>query len=216
MVEKVAVVGGGVSGIASLWAMRQSSVEVHLYEASSELGGHANTVPYSLGDKTFPVDTGFIVFNKEAYRMSQHSLLLSFGIDRLTSGIANFTTFLDALKVESTPTDMSFGVSRDDGQFEWGSDSFGSFCLDSSNLISPSYWRLLFDILRFNYTAPKVLSQSARLQDPHVSIGEFLKDQGYSQRFADDFLIPMVASPWCIDPDEFASNFPAAKLIRFM
>ncbi|KAI1641601.1 uncharacterized protein F4817DRAFT_52655 [Daldinia loculata] len=38
----------------------------------------------------------------------------------------------------------------------------------------------------------------------------------YSKRFISYFLIPMVAAPWCTDPEEFARTFPAKFLIQFM
>ena len=65
---RIAVVGGGVSGIACLWELRNSPYEVHLFESDDRLGGHANTVTFAGNDKTATVDTGFIVFNKDCYR----------------------------------------------------------------------------------------------------------------------------------------------------
>ena len=47
-------------------------------------------------------------------------------------------------------------------------------------------------------------------------IGQYLRRLNYSKHFIDLFLIPMCAAPWCIDPQEFASSFPAMHLIRFM
>jgi predicted NAD/FAD-binding protein len=51
---------------------------------------------------------------------------------------------------------------------------------------------------------------------PIESIGEYLKKKRYSDQFITYFLIPMMAAPWCIDPDEFARTFPAKTLIQFM
>ena len=66
--KKVAVVGGGISGIGCLWGLRNSHHEVHLYESESRLGGHANTVAFTGNKCQWPVDTGFITLNKETYR----------------------------------------------------------------------------------------------------------------------------------------------------
>ena len=136
------------------------------------------------------------------------------------------------------PTDMSFSVSEDNGNFEWASTSFRAFFGKVSNMFSPWFWRLQFDIIRFNCFATDILSQSPdsstrhpRLyshQDEKVdsnthfrdekleSIGEYLDRQGYSEHFKRYFLIPMVAAPWCIDPAAFCRDFPAITLIRFM
>ena len=58
---KVAIVGSGVSGLAATWLLNEySDHEVHLYEADSRLGGHANTVnfkpPHGFKEP-IPVDT---------------------------------------------------------------------------------------------------------------------------------------------------------------
>ena len=133
---------------------------------------------------------------------------------------------------------MSFSVSEDAGAFEWGSATFRAFFGKISNLFRPWFWRLIFDIIRFNYFATDILSQSSdtggvdlpdtfnddkdhdserHYRDRELEpIGKYLDRQGYSDQFKRYFIIPMVAAPWCIDPEEFANNFPAISLIRFM
>lgn len=66
--RRVAVVGGGVSGIACLWGLRNEDYDVHLFEADSRLGGHANTVPFENDGCSVLVDTGFIAMNETSYR----------------------------------------------------------------------------------------------------------------------------------------------------
>lgn len=66
--KKVAIVGSGCSGIAALWALKDTEHDVYLYEADSRLGGHANTVQWKAGKYSVGVDTGFIVFNTATYR----------------------------------------------------------------------------------------------------------------------------------------------------
>lgn len=42
---KIAVVGGGVSGLSATWALNEHSRhEVHLFESGDYVGGHTNTV----------------------------------------------------------------------------------------------------------------------------------------------------------------------------
>ncbi len=66
--KKVAVVGSGCSGIASIWALQSTEHEVHLYEAKDRLGGHTNTVTWKYNGHETQVDTGFIVMNSATYR----------------------------------------------------------------------------------------------------------------------------------------------------
>lgn len=66
--KKVAVIGGGSSGIAALWALNRTYHDVYLYEAADRLGGRTNTVPWRKGKFVTEVDTGFMVFNANASR----------------------------------------------------------------------------------------------------------------------------------------------------
>ncbi|MAD87259.1 MAG: hypothetical protein CL912_30230 [Deltaproteobacteria bacterium] len=66
LVQKIAVIGGGCSGIAALWALKNSGHDVYLYEADDRLGGHTNNVQWKAGKYTERVNTGFIVLNTAA------------------------------------------------------------------------------------------------------------------------------------------------------
>lgn len=57
---RVAVVGAGISGLASAYELAKSGVEVVVYEAEDTLGGHARTVTIDGVD----LDLGFMVFNR--------------------------------------------------------------------------------------------------------------------------------------------------------
>ena len=66
--KKVAIIGSGCAGIGTLWALKSTEHEVHLYEAADRLGGHTNTVTFKHADEKVNVDTGFIVLNMATYR----------------------------------------------------------------------------------------------------------------------------------------------------
>lgn len=60
--KRVAVVGSGVAGLACAWALNEhSDHDVVLFEANDYVGGHTHTVNFNHGDRTTPVDSGFIV-----------------------------------------------------------------------------------------------------------------------------------------------------------
>ncbi|PSR70462.1 hypothetical protein PHLCEN_2v13613 [Hermanssonia centrifuga] len=221
---KIAVVGSGVSGLAATWVSRHTSWqvnayglnlqqllnefsdhEVHLYEADSRPGGHANTVSFKQpGNKSgsqVDVDTGFIVFNPSTY--------------------PNFLRFLrlyPSLKSAILPTEMTFSVSRDGGAFEWAGKNLWSVFCQPARLLDRRMWRLLYDVLRFNACARRlVMAQSRKGENElNMSIGEYLEKEGYSDAFRDDYLIPMTAAIWSTPPDKCALDFPAYTLIQFL
>ncbi|KAI1497402.1 amine oxidase [Biscogniauxia marginata] len=206
--KKVAIVGSGCAGIGALWALNRTHHDVYLYEAADRLGGHTNTVEWKKGKFKTLVDTGFIVLNTATY--------------------PNFINFLRKINVPTVPTEMTFGVSRDRGKFEWAGTSLDSLFCQRKNLFSPRMWRLIFDIIRFNQFALDLL----RGEDDHHSsskpngikpssrstetIGQYLDRQGYSDTFRNDYLIPMAAAVWSTSPDKCALEFPAITLVRFM
>ena len=85
---------------------------------------------------------------------------------------------------------MTFSVSRDLGTFEWaGKNLFTVFC-QIKNLFDPAMWRLVWDVLRFNASAVKLLRDVEReKEDPNLSIGEYLRREGYSAGFRDNYLV---------------------------
>jgi len=110
---------------------------------------------------------------------------------------------------------MTFGISRDKGAFEWSGSSGASLFAQHSNILKPSFWRMIFDIVRFNQFALDLLSTSIPLSTD-LTIGEYLAKEGYSNAFRDDYLIPMTACVWSTGPDKCALEFPALTLVRFM
>lgn len=206
--KKIAIVGSGCAGIGAAWALKDSDVDVHIFEKSSRLGGHTNTQPWKHDKEEVPVDTGFIVLNTATY--------------------PNFIRFLKEVGVDTTLTEMTFGVSRDHGAFEWSGEARGIFA-QRRNLLRPEHWRMIFDIIRFNQFALDILADEdedglERLGSPlegrqraaEMTIGQYLIREGYSQSFRDDYLIPMTAAVWSTSPDKCSLEFPAKTLIRFM
>jgi predicted NAD/FAD-binding protein len=95
---RIAIIGGGISGLTAAHLLCDDH-EVTLYEANDYLGGHTNTVDVTLDGLTWPVDTGFIVFNERTY--------------------PNFIRLLDRLGVASQPSVMSFSVSSEKDGLEY-------------------------------------------------------------------------------------------------
>ncbi|OJT09895.1 hypothetical protein TRAPUB_13638 [Trametes pubescens] len=133
----------------------------------------------------------------------------------------NFINFLNMypdLAKRILPTEMTFAVSRDMGAFEWAGNNLATVFCQPSRLLDPNMWRLIYDVLRFNASAQKLLLELERngVQDEETSIGDYLEQHGYSDSFRDNYLIPMTAAIWSTPPDKCALDFPARTLIQFM
>lgn len=126
---------------------------------------------------------------------------------------ANFINFLKEANVPLDPTPLTFAVSRDDGLFEWASASPASLFCQPANFLSPRFWRMLFDIVRFNHFAVDLLAGD---DGDRGSVGEYLEREGYSAAFRDDYLIPMTAAVWGTGPGRCALDFPVVTLVRVL
>lgn len=186
---RIAVIGSGISGLtcARLLAPRH---DVTIFEAEARVGGHTNTVSVSIGDERHEIDTGFIVYNERTY--------------------PNFTRMLDALRVETMPTSMSFSVRSDRDRLEYNGTSLNGVFAQRGNLLRPGFLRLLYDILRFNNAGAVDLE--------HVPSGQTVKDyvaeRGFSKQFSEQYLFPMGAAIWSCPFDDFA-RFPIRFILEF-
>lgn len=193
---RIAVVGSGIAGNAAAWILSQR-YQVTVYERNSRAGGHSHTVTIDYDGKQIPVDTGFIVYNELNY--------------------PNFTAMLAHLGVATVPSNMSFSLSADRGRFEWkgGGDGLVSMLqglfAQRANLLSPSYFRMLLDILKFNETSIRDLKSGALSGMP---LGEYFNRAGCSPRLLRDYLAPMGAAIWSTSADDILS-FPAENFVAF-
>lgn len=188
--HRIAVVGAGISGLASAWLLSQQH-DVTLFEAGAYLGGHTNTVDVTLEGHTHPVDTGFLVFNDKTY--------------------PNLIALFQHLGVASVPTEMSFAVSLQQPDLEWAGSTLGTVFGQKRNLLRPHFWAMLADILRFNRESTAWL---ARNTDSTRSLQDFLDAGGYSRAFADWYLLPMAAAIWSCPTGQMRA-MPLATFVRF-
>ncbi len=186
---RVAVVGGGVSGLAcAYWLHRTHDVTV--FEAADRLGGHSHTVRVDLADETHHVDTGFIVYNEPNY--------------------PRFAGLLRQLGVATQPSEMSFSVSAGARDFEYRGDGWRLWA-QPSNALRPSFQRLLADVLRFNHDARLLLAGGA---DPGT-LGDLVAAGRYGPRLVADYLVPLGSAIWSADPATFDA-IPARTFAAFL
>jgi len=192
---KIAVVGSGISGLASAYSLAQSGHSVTLFEANDYFGGHTHTVDVTLEGLTHGVDTGFLVFNQQTY--------------------PNLVKLFDELDIPTAATDMSFSVKLplDKRMLEWSGSSLNTVFAQRRNLFDKRFLRMLQDILRFNEQATALLEQpDDRLI--RLSLGDYLLRHDYSAEFRDWYLLPMAGCIWSC-PVAQMLDFPLATFVRF-
>lgn len=188
--KRIAVVGAGISGLASAWLLSRHH-DVTLYEAGAYFGGHTNTVDVTLDGRTHPVDTGFLVFNEKTY--------------------PNLIALFEHLGIDSVETEMSFAVSLENPHLEWAGSNLATIFGQKRNLVRREFWRMLADILRFNRESTAWLLAHP---DNRRSLRDFLSDGRYSAAFADWYLLPMAAAIWSCPTGQML-DMPLATFIRF-
>ncbi|MET0822947.1 MAG: FAD-dependent oxidoreductase, partial [Solirubrobacterales bacterium] len=183
-----AVIGTGIAGLTAARELDRTHA-VTLFEADRRIGGHTNTVRVDDPRGERWIDTGFIVHNDRNYPA--------------------FTALLGELGVETQAAEMGMSIASADGRFEFANTKRGLFA-QRSNLLRPRFWRLIRDQLRFNR---EVRPLAGRLDAP--TVGEFLRDSGYSRWFCERAVIPEVSAVWSADP-EAIWEFPLGFLAEFL
>ena len=186
---KIAIIGTGIAGNLAAYRLSRDH-DITVFEADRRIGGHTNTVDVIAAGQRWAVDTGFIVFNDVTY--------------------PNFISLLGELGVDSQPSDMSFSVRNERNGLEYNGASLNALFAQRSNLLKPSFYRMLKDILRFNREAPALLNETANT----VSLGDYLDANAYSAEFIDHYIVPMGAAIWSATPGGMRA-VPATFFVRF-
>ncbi len=186
---RIAVVGAGVSGLVCAHLLKEEH-EVTVFEANDYAGGHTHTVRVDTADETHHVDTGFIVHNDRNY--------------------PHFIRLLESVGVATQPAPMSFSVSDGRGGLEYNGSSANGLFANRSNLVRPSFHRMILDLLKFNREAPALIG----LNGSGPSLGRFLDEGGYSRAFVERLIVPQASAVWSADPAAMW-EFPASLLAEF-
>ena len=191
MTKKIAIIGSGISGLTAAYLLHSDN-NIVVYEANDYIGGHTSTKTITIDEQVLNVDTGFIVFNDWTY--------------------PNFIKLLNKLGVDSEPTEMGFSVKCEQSGLEYSGTNLNTLFAQRRNLFKPYFWQLIRDIVRFNKESVAALDD---LQlNPSMTLGEYLKQNNYSEAFINYYLIPMGSAIWSTSLNDMM-HFPVLFFVRF-
>lgn len=181
---KIAIIGSGISGLGAAYLLHPHH-EITVYEKNSYIGGHSRTITINDGKNDIAVDTGFIVFNNWNY--------------------PNLLGLFEHIDVPYVKSNMSFGVSIDEGWLEYSSNDLFA----PRNLVRPAYWKMMRDIISFNRQALEYIEK-----DPSITLGQCLEELKMGAWFKEYYLLAMGAAIWSC-PLETILCFPARTFLQF-
>jgi predicted NAD/FAD-binding protein len=185
---KIAIIGSGISGNTLAYYLNPHH-QITLFESNDRIGGHSHTHHIDIFNQKVSVDTGFIVFNKKTY--------------------PNFLKLLHELKVPYENSAMSFSVKDSQKDFEYNGTSLNALFAQRKNFMNPRFYKMIREILRFNKSSIILLSS-----DEEISLGDYLKREGYSDFFKKYYILPMGSAIWSSNIKTMM-EFPAKFFIQF-
>lgn len=191
MTRRVAVVGGGISGLSAAYALR-GEAEITIYEQNDYLGGHANTVEVdepSTG-RTLGLDTAFIVFNAPSY--------------------PGLSGFFDELGVKSLAHEGGFFLFDTDTGLQFGTPEFHQSLDDLAEKYPEDFVDICRQARRFHAEAPRDFLRK-RAEMP---LGEYLQRNGYTEAFASGVVVQLATAVWSMPP-RLLWLMPASTFIAF-
>ncbi len=189
---KIAVIGSGIAGLTCAYLLNRRH-EITLYEAQSWLGGHAHSVETHLNGAPQRVDIGFTLFNDRTY--------------------PNFLALLRQLGVGCQPALPSFSVHDPASGLEYALRNLNSLFAQRRNLLSPRFWRMLREVLRFNRELSEDL-QCRRISDT-LTVGQYLRLGNYSSTFIDLYAVPLGGALWSLSKRDLL-QFPLLAFSRVL
>ncbi len=190
---KIAVIGSGVAGMTAAHLLSRKN-ETHLFESAARPGGHTATMDIETPSGRYAIDTGFIVFNDWTY--------------------PHFIRLMKSIGIESRDSEMSFSVRNEATGLEYNGKDFAHLFAQRRNLVRPSFYRMLLEIVRFNREAPALLELPEGHPDAGITIGTYLDRGGYSSMFRENYVLAMGAAIWSASFAQMR-DFPARFFVSF-
>jgi len=191
MTKRIAIIGTGISGLTSAYLLTKEH-DIKVYESNSYVGGHTATKNVTVNDREYAIDTGFIVYNEWTY--------------------PHFIKLMKTLQVDTQPTEMSFSVKNLKTRMEYNGNTLNSLFAQRRNILKPSFWRLVLDIVKFNKVCKAHLSENK--ETDNITLQQFISQNGLSDVFTQNYILPMCAAIWSTSL-EASANFPLSFFLKF-
>lgn len=188
--KNIAVIGSGISGLTCAHLL-SSKHKVTVFEANDYIGGHTATVDVEVDNKSYAIDTGFIVFNDRTY--------------------PRFEKLMAKVGVKSLPTQMSFSVHNAFTGLEYNGHTLWSMFAQRRNIFKLSFYRFIVEIVRFNSGCKAIYESDVY---PEISLGEYLDKHNFSAFFCEHYILPMGAAIWSASINDMRA-FSLRFFIRF-
>ena len=186
---KIAVIGSGISGLSAAYYLSKK-FKVDLFEQEDYFGGHSCTYDIKKEKKTIPVDLGFIVFNELTY--------------------PNLVNFFKELEVPFEKSDMSFSVSIQGSNIEYGGRGLKALFANKSNIFNFNFLKMIAEIISFYKNAPSLVKNNLDGE----TLGDYLDKSNSSKYLIEYHIIPMVAAIWSM-PFSKAKDMPLKLFLNF-
>lgn len=119
---------------------------------------------------------------------------------------------MNQIGVASQESSMSFSVKAQSSGLEYNGTDLNGLFAQRRNLINPSFYKMVFDILRFNKEATALVGNPAA---DELTLGKFLVQNKYSDEFKNHYIVPMGAAIWSASTKQM-EDFPLGYFIQFL
>jgi uncharacterized protein len=241
--RRIAVIGGGISGLTAGHILSRTD-QVTLFEADSRLGGHADThLADAPGGGQVPVDTGFIVYNERTYPLLTR-LFGELGVETQASEMSMSVSCTGCgvrYAGRRGPVGLGAGLPAGGRRYVRMLAEVPKFHRAARRLLAsiaavPSVASVAaVAAVPSMATVPSraaLTSADSADSDPAdldsaglgsadadsvdgPTLGDFLREGGFSQYFITHFAVPLVAAVWSC-PQGTALGYPAAYLFAFL
>lgn len=187
--ERVAVIGGGGSGLTTAWLLDQD-YDVTLFEAQNRLGGHANSIDVEVDGSLVPIEAGFEFISENQFPYFYNLLK-----NVLQLPLHDYTLTTNFYRTDSSSSLILPPIH--DGKIEWR-----------------SLWpHDVFNMIEFDHllAAGKFLIKT---QDVGVTLEDFVDNLGLTSPFKNEFLYPFLAAGWGVTKEDI-KKFAAYDALKY-